>query len=58
MSDKVRLERFMEEMVSVLENRLSSHEKAIEALEKEISILRKAGGLKVDKSVLRVLRGE
>jgi hypothetical protein len=59
MSDaKIDLEEFLEELVSTLDRRLKSHERAISKLERELSAARSSGGLKMDKSVLKVLRGK
>ncbi len=52
--DKTDIEAFLEEMVSVLEKRFREHDSRLERLEKALS----SSGLKIDKSVLRVLRGE
>ena len=58
--DKIDLETFLDELVTALNKRLKEHEKAIKHLEREIASLKAIGqgGIKMDKSVLKVLRGK
>jgi hypothetical protein len=61
MSDeKIDLEKFLEELVSMIEKRLSKQEREISKLRKEVASLKPSGKgrLRVDSSVLRVLRGK
>jgi len=62
--DEVEINDFLEEMISILETRLERQEESISAIETEIKglraamdgISRKGGPMKIDKSVLKVLR--
>jgi uncharacterized protein (DUF3084 family) len=61
MSDeKIDLEAFLDEMVNALNRRLKEHERAIRRLEGELASLKAArqSGMKMDRSVLKVLRGK
>lgn len=60
MSDeRLDLEGFLEELVSLLDKRLKENEKAIERVERELRSLKAAGNRTgVDSSVLKVLRGK
>ena len=62
--DEVEINDFLEEMISILETRLERQEESISAIETEIKglraamdgISRKGSPMKIDKSVLKVLR--
>jgi hypothetical protein len=58
--EKLDLESFIEELVSVLDKRLKRNEEAIRQLERELRSLKSAGqgGIRMDSSVLKVLRGK
>jgi sugar-specific transcriptional regulator TrmB len=56
--DKISLEAFLDEMVAALDKRLRQHERDIKNLEREIASLGSKTGIKVDRSVLKVLRGK
>ncbi len=61
MSDeKIDPEAFLDELVTVLDKRLKEHDRAIKRLERELASLKAARqeGIKMDKSVLKVLRGK
>ncbi|MCK4714383.1 MAG: hypothetical protein KAT35_02320 [Candidatus Aenigmarchaeota archaeon] len=59
MSDeRIPLDAFLEELVSVIDKRLKEQGKSIRRLEKELSTLRGSARTGMDKSVLKVLRGE
>jgi hypothetical protein len=56
--DEVGLKEFIEELVESLGRRLSEQDKEIKKLKKDVASLKAAGGRpRIDKSVLRVLRG-
>jgi hypothetical protein len=56
----VEINSFLDEMVSLIEKRLKSQEEVIARMEFEIEEIRRnlseRGGVKIDKSVLKVLR--
>lgn len=58
--EKIDLDTFLEELVSVINKRLAEHERAIKNLEIELKSLKKIrqGRVKMDSSVLKVLRGK
>ena len=52
------LDDFLEELVSLIDRRFREQGKSIKKLEKELSELRGSARPGMDKSVLKVLRGE
>lgn len=63
--EKIDLDAFLGEMVSLVNERLKKQELVIEGLrrdvdklKKSISLLNKGSSLKIDKSVLKVLKGK
>jgi DNA-binding transcriptional regulator GbsR (MarR family) len=59
MSDeKIDLESFLEELVSAIERRLKQQEKAIKRLERELESLKAGQGVRIDRSVMKVLGGK
>lgn len=63
--EKLDLDTFLAEMVSLVNERLKKQESVIEGLRKDmdrlkgnISLLNKGSSLKIDKSVLKVLKGK
>jgi tRNA(Phe) wybutosine-synthesizing methylase Tyw3 len=61
-SDSLDLEAFLDEMVSLINEKFKKQEKRIRDLKKEIEELRKStenkGKIQIDKKVLRVLSGK
>lgn len=58
--EEVELNVFLEELISVMNERFKKHESAIAGLKREVSGLKsssKQRKLKVDKSVLKILKG-
>lgn len=62
--EKIDLDAFLEEMVSLVNERLKKQELIINGLRKDVNKLErsiyspnKTGSLKIDKSVLKVLKG-
>ena len=56
--ERIPLDAFLEELVSVIDKRLKEQAKSIRRLDKEVSVLRGSARPGMDKSVLKVLRGE
>lgn len=56
--DKTDLESFLEELVSAIDIRLKQQEKAIKRLERELESLKAGRGLRIDRSVMKVLGGK
>lgn len=63
--EKIDLDAFLGEMVSLVNERLKKQESTINGLRKDVSKLKmsiyslsKSGSLKIDKSVLKVLKGK
>lgn len=56
--ERMPLDAFLEELVSLIDSRLKEQGKSIRKLERELSMLRGSAGPGMDKSVLKVLRGE
>ena len=56
--EEIDLGEFLEELVSILEKRLSRQDREIAKLRRELSALRPSGRVPVDSSVLKVLRGK
>ena len=52
------LESFLEELVSAIEKRLKQQENAIKQLERELESLKASQGIRIDRSVMKVLRGK
>lgn len=56
--EKTDLESFLDELVSAIDKRLKQQEKAIRRLESELESLRAGQGVRIDSSVMKVLRGK